>query len=150
MIARVIEEPRPLQRQTNSNHFTEGIPMILSISTRQEASIGQVLDMASKIATKTIEALTSEKAQAVYRFILTAIGLTVAVFVLFGLATIKAYREYARPAGTIVLAYGADKVRQGVRWSREQLAQWRAEVRRRMAAEWANAMALAMFAWQGI
>jgi hypothetical protein len=124
--------------------------MILSISTQQEKAIGQVLDVASKVTTKTIEVLTSEKAQTVYRFIITAIGLTVALFVLFGLAAIKAHREYARPAGAIVLSYGGDKARQGIRWGREQLAQWRAEVRRRMAIEWANAASLAMFAWQGI
>jgi hypothetical protein len=121
--------------------------MILSISNTQIEFVQIQSDRASKAANQIIEILTSDKAQNVYRFILTAIAL-VSVVIVLGLS--KAVKQYLFPVGSIVLAYGTDKARQGARWGRQQLAQWREASRRRMAIEWANAVSIVLFAWQGV
>jgi hypothetical protein len=120
--------------------------MLLSISNAQIEFVQVQTDRASKAANQIIEILTSDKAQNVYRFILTAIAL-VSVVIVLGLS--KAVKQYLFPVGAIVLAYGADKARQGVRWTRRQLAQWRESARRRMEIEWANSVPIVLFAWQG-
>jgi hypothetical protein len=121
--------------------------MLLSISNAQIEFVQIQSDRASKAANQIIDILTSDKAQNVYRFILTAIAL-VSVVIVLGLS--KAAKQYLFPVGSIVLAYGTDKARQGARWGRQQLAQWRSTVARRMAIEWANAVSIILFAWHGV
>jgi hypothetical protein len=121
--------------------------MILSISNSQIEFVQIQSDRASKTAQQIITILTSDKAQDIYRGILTAIAL---IAVVIGVGLYRAAKQWIFPVSLCVATYTQDKARQGARWGRQQLAQWRSAVMRRMAIEWANAVSLVVFAWQGI
>lgn len=121
--------------------------MLLSISNSQIEFVKIQADRASKTAQQIIEILTSDKAQDIYRGILTAIAL---IAVVIGIGLCRAAKQWIFPVALCVVAYAQDKARQGARWSRRQLAQWRSAVMRRMAIEWANVVSLVVLAWQGI
>jgi hypothetical protein len=98
------------------------------------------VDAAKPVVAKVVEIVTSEKAQDFYRGVLMAVALVMALIVI-GLS--RAVRHYWSvwicPVALIVYACGRDKAVMG----------WRV-FRRWLEVEFANAVSLIVFAWQGI
>jgi hypothetical protein len=102
--------------------------------------IATAADAAKPALAKVVEVVTSDKAQDFYRGVLMAAALVMAVVVIgVGRAVRHYWAAWVCPVALIVYAYGRDKAVMG----------WRL-FRRWLQAEFANAVSLVAFAWQGI
>jgi hypothetical protein len=126
----------------------------------REKFAAEMADNAKEIAALTKEkaiglgkltwaALTSEKAQHVYRSVLLAIVLTMAVI---GIGLAKAAQHYwaeFKPVGSIVIAYTTDQAKKRARVARAVLQEWRRVTTQRIAFEWQTLIELVVTGWQG-
>ena len=98
--------------------------MIITISNAQIETISTIAAKTSEVGRAIVTIATSEKAQNVYKTILTAIALTVAVIVI-GLSKSAQYywTEFVKPGSIVVTSYATGKARKA--FSRERLSQWR-------------------------
>jgi hypothetical protein len=97
--------------------------MILSITNSQIETASVVASKASTIGRQIFATLTSEKAQHIYRSIIIAVALTVAVIVI-GLSKAAAYywSEFVKPGSIVAVNYTKAKARKVI--SQIQLSEW--------------------------
>lgn len=108
-------------------------------------------EKAIEVGKLTWVALSSEKAQHVYRSILLAIVLTMAVI---GIGLAKAaqhyWAEWVKPCGSILIAYTTDQAKKRVQIARAILQEWRRVATQRIAFEWQTLIELVVTGWQGV
>lgn len=104
-------------------------------------------DAAKVAAVKGYEVATSPKAQEIYRQIITAIVLVIAVIAI-GLYRAACYywAEYGKPGALIVYAYSRDKAVQ----VRREFRPWLTRCQLALEREWQSLVALALMRWQGL
>ena len=107
-------------------------------------------EKAIELGKLTWAALTSEKAQHIYKSVLLAIVLTMAVI---GIGLAKAAQHYwaeFKPVGAIVIAYTTDQDKKRVQIARAILQEWRRVATQRIAFEWQTLIELVVTGWQGV
>jgi hypothetical protein len=97
----------------------------------------------------TFKALTSRKAQAIYKMAMFLVVATIVV-IAFGLfAAAKLAWATHRPQVIAISLYGKAQAKRSVIFSRQQLAQWQAVARRRVSVEWQSTIGLWPLAVRG-
>jgi hypothetical protein len=97
--------------------------MILSITNSQVETASAVTAQVTTIGRQIFTTLTSEKAQHIYKNIIIAVALTVAVIVI-GLSKAAQYywSEFVKPASIVAINYAKTKARKVI--SQIQLSEW--------------------------
>jgi hypothetical protein len=108
-----------------------------------------ILSTIDDMSAATFKALTSKKAQAIYKMTMFLVVATIVVIALGLFAAAKLVWVTHRPQVITIALYGKTQVKRAIVFTRQQLAQWRAVARRRVAMEWQSAIGLWSVAVRG-